>query len=575
MKKYFKYTIAAACLVVTEFAVANNTGPSLNAACNHKVTMPKSASEIKFNESCSEIFVAPPRLGRAEIVDVAPTTNLQFCPAIKRIDSVTNSTFDSITNISGKIERMIKDFEPMDKDIIKLRQDLAESEAARNFARTKLEQAETQIQKLREALRNAKKDYEMCTEANPADARKCNLQKLEWEEARLEFDSFRQGEYRESRDHLIEAEEDFETFQKRMEELQRRYTEAISPLIQLQKSLVELHLLVMDLYRDYVRLEGATGQILWTVRWSELVNEFRALNPQLPVQWSKLALKEAQLVASMRLPNASNEIELATIPAIKSAIIPGAKATGFAGMGNGDKAAGLQLQPSSPTQASVAFGDSVSGQIVLTLLGACPFFNGIETRTNISFDKLTVYMVPNLIYSYEVAARRGYTAKHNLSNLLNKIEERVKRGGLFTTEAANSIAEDGYSRDWIEIKFDGNSSEFQYSAEEQNHLSVTVKKELIDRAMKQFAVFYAGSSVRGQIPNFVESGAYRSSAELRKCFLTYCQVASAVLGVADSIWGNSRATASFHRNNNVWVTERVSGIQFVTRSGALSFRHER
>jgi hypothetical protein len=43
------------------------------------------------------------------------------------------------------------------------------------------------------------------------------------------------------------------------------------------------------------------------------------------------------------------------------------------------------------------------------------------------------------------------------------------------------------------------------------------------------------------------------------------------LGIMDSIWGNSEAVSNFHDNNNVWAHEIINGIQFVERSGSLTF----
>lgn len=158
--------------------------------------------------------------------------------------------------------------------------------------------------------------------------------------------------------------------------------------------------------------------------------------------------------------------------------------------------------------------------------------------------------------------------------MLHRVEEKTKRGGLFSTSAAHSIIDDADSSDWFSITFSGNSSDFQYSPEEQNQITQAVKRELFDKAMQQFAILNAGSAIPPSVPEFVDSGAAVGASELRKCWHKYCQIASSILGVADSIWGNSTATAKFHQNNSTWVTEQVNGVQFVSRTGSLSFRPE-
>lgn len=324
----------------------------------------------------------------------------------------------------------------------------------------------------------------------------------------------------------------------------------------------------MILFKDYANLEGATGQIVWSVRWNKVIDEYKRLNTNLKVTWTRMPLTEAVLTSTVKVGDNLDT----TLSGLKSATIPGGKPSGFSGMGNGQKVEGAALQPSPPKEASIAFGDSVSGQIVLSLVGACPYLSADTASNRIDSDKLAAHMVANLIYTYEVASHRGYTARYNLSNLLRRIESKSQKGGFFSTEALNAIAEGGDSSDWVDIRFDANSSGFQYSAEEQSILAVTIKKELIDRAIKHVAVLTAGPAAVGQIPDFMENGANRSASELRKCVHMYCQVGAGLLGVADSIWGRSNAAAEFHRNNSSWRVDKVRGVQVVGRGGALTFK---
>ena len=103
-------------------------------------------------------------------------------------------------------------------------------------------------------------------------------------------------------------------------------------------------------------------------------------------------------------------MELGSISAIKYAVIPGAKISGFAGMGQGEKVDGISSETLGSSGASIAFGNSISGQIVLNLAGACPYFDGIGVPTNVNMNDLTTMAITNLIYTYEVAVRRSYQA---------------------------------------------------------------------------------------------------------------------------------------------------------------------
>ncbi len=320
----------------------------------------------------------------------------------------------------------------------------------------------------------------------------------------------------------------------------------------------------------YVNIEGASGQIIWTVGWDQLLEEYKKLNPNILVNWTRLPIKEAELVSTVKFPGSVQEV--GSISALKSALIPGAKPTGYSGLGKGEKVVEAQSQPSSSTEANSIFGNSIAGQIVLSLVGACPYFQDMNNKTSLNFNELTNHMTANLIYSYEVAALRGYSAQYNLSNLLRRIEENTKSGGFFSTQVAHNLTENKDVKDWFTINFTNNSKEFEYTAEEQKEITQTVKQELMDRAMQQFSGLNAGPSVALPLPQAEQNGAAMASVGLRKCMFWYCQAGSIILGIANSIWGKSEAVTNFHRNNNVWVTEKVQGMQIVLRSSSLAFK---
>ncbi len=483
---------------------------------------------------------------------------------------VANTTMRSMKVLSQKIEQMVLGFEPLEQAVIDKKVELAASKAKMESAQKKLEEAETQINTLREIIRESRKAYEDCIEDFSISHQSCLDLKLVWDEAKSDMSKFRSSEYRNKRSVAEDTAEEFSILSGKFAVYQNRYIEAIAPTIELQNRISALNIKVMELYTEYTKLEGATGQIIWTVPWDRLLEDYRKVNKNLGVKWAPLPLKEAELISTIKLGNDLS----ASVSSLKSAVIVGAKATGFAGIGTGQKVAGPQTVASAPTEASAVFGNSVSGQIVLTLAGACPYLGSIDDEGKKDISGLTSHMLARLVYNYEVVVRRSYTAKYNLSQLLKKIEEKIQSGGLFSTNDAHHILNEGNSLDWFSMEFDGNTSEFKYSAEEQKQIKQEVKYELMDKALKQFSVLNAGSSLPPPVPQFLETGAGAASRELRQCWHHYCQAASAVIGVANSIWGNSQAVANFHRNNNAWSYEKVNGIEFVSRSGSLAFKAE-
>lgn len=471
--------------------------------------------------------------------------------------------------LSEKIENMIKSFEPLDQDISDTRVELAVKKAQMEIAKKQFEAAETRIQELRSRIRDLDKSYRNCIEDSSIENPICINSKIILDKEKEELEAFKRGEYRDKQDNFEDMSEEYEIILARFNAKSNQYNEALLPMFDLLERLTSLNGQVMDLYREYVKLEGGTGQITWTIPWDELLEKYRSNNPKLVVNWQRLPIKESELLATVNSANTGTE--LSNIPAIKYAAIPGAKNSGFSGMGSGGKIETAQSSPSPYNQANIIFGDGISGQIVLTLAGACPYFDGIDERSNVDLNELSQLITANLIYSFEIATRRSYTATYNLSSLLQKVEKKAKRGGLFSTSSSHSILHDNYSSDWFSIKFDANSSEFNHTPEEQKQITQTVKEELFDKAIRQFSILNAGTSVPPAVPQYEMSGAANASARLAKCLHLYCQAGSIILGIGNSIWGKSEAVANFHSNNRTWVTEQVNGIQFVSQSGSLAF----
>lgn len=573
MKKIKKISLVTICSIAfSPIAASYSANPSLNSRCGYSLSTPYNGSGVIFDESCTIAYVYPPKLGTAEIGGLAQNANLQFCSSLKDINLISDRTFKSMKILSEKVEKMILEFEPLEQALVTLKVDLVSAKSKMESAKKRLDNAENQLQAMRENIRESRKAHENCVEEQSSDHASCIELKSLWDEAKHDLSEFRNIEYKKLRASADDATEQHELLSAKFSAQRNRYTDAIAPMLEIQDRLMELNLKTMELYQEYSKLEGATGQIIWSIQWDSLLEEYRRLNPNLRVNWMPLPIKEAELISTIK--NQETGIELANISALKSALIPGAKVTGFAGMGRGDKVASAQIEPSGNNGASIVFGNSISGQIVLTLAGACPYFDGIGDRTSVNINDLTKTVVANLIYTYELAVRRSYTATYNLSELLKKIEQKTQRGGFFSTSSAHSILNDNDSTAWFSIRFDANTSEFNHTEEEQKKLTRELKQELMDKAMSQFAILNAGSASAPPVPEFTDSGAATAAGALRSCWHHYCQAASAIIGVSNSIFGRSNAAANFHRNNSAWVTEHINGLQFVSRSSTLTFKQE-
>lgn len=550
-------------------AMTGTATPSLNSKCGFAISTPPNGNGIIFDETCTVAYVLPPKLGMVQIGSLARTTNLQFCPAVKSADATVSRTFGAMEILSEKIGLMLMEFQPLDEDLTNLKLELKDAQIKVNRANQEFSRVEAELNNHRDQIVVARREHENCIKENSIDDLICIGLKNEWDEVKKEFNNFRQNKYREKQYEADDAKDIFEIIQSRYTIARNRYIDAITPVIDLQEKISGLNASVLNAYQDLLKLEGAVGQIIWSVPFDLLLEDYRSANINLQVNWQPIPIKQAEFLATVL--SDMDSTELGSMSGLKSAAIPGIKPAGFSGIGKGAKVEGAQLSPSNFDTGKLVFGSSVSGQIILNLMGACPYFENVGDNSNVDTSGLSKYIVVNLIYDYEVAVRRGYTAHYNLASLLRKIEEKTQKGGFFSTSSAHSIIESGDSSDWFSINFDGNSSKFNYTEPEQLDIAKAVKQELFDKAFQQFAVLNAGGAVSPHVPSFVENGAETASSELRKCAHHFCQAGSALIGVANSIWGKSKAVAEFYKNNDVWATEKISGIQFVNRSASLTF----
>jgi hypothetical protein len=538
-----------------------------------KVKAPENGVAVYFDESCQTGYVLPPVAGEASVAAIAQNTNLNFCPAVRQVGAVSESTVSSARIIADKVEAMIKDFDPLEKEIVELRLQATSLGAIRDAAKERKEAAVKRKEELIEDVGKANRTLTEC-KATAADPTKdCATEDASVKEAKDALRKHIANVSSPAENAYEDAQLEFKKVQNRITDRNTSYSESIEPILALQDRIFELNNKVFDLYKQYTPLEGAVGQIVYSVPWDKLVRDYQAFNPG--VTLTKIPIKDATFTASVRLGKTAD----VSLPGVLWSRIPGAQAAGPAQPPSGEAVIGPN--PTVPSgrdisDVAIGFGTSISGQIAFSLSGACEYFpnGGDPNKTDINAKDFAAHLVGNVVYTYEVAARRGYTAHYNLSNFVSRIEKNTKKGGWFSTKNIHSVIEDNNSSDWLKIEFKGDSSEFQYTDQEQKDLARDVKTSLIDRAMRNLGSINGLNSTPPPLPPEPgPSGVGVAAANLRRgCWWNYwCLAASYTLGTLDSIFGSKSSVSNFKKSNNVWVTDEVSGIQILDRHSGLTF----
>ncbi len=549
--------------------------PSLNARCNIKVKAPDLGSGVMFDETCTTAYVLPPLHGSASVPNMVQNANLQFCPAVLKAGNVADKTMTSANTLADRIANMIKDFSSLDKEIQELRMQKAEAEPEYEALQEKFNRETSRSEELKEALIEAKKAYKDCTLLATDPTTECSNQSSEVENAKTAFADHLRNVLSPLEDNFLEKKQAFKKLDNKIAELSKQYTEGLTPVLDLQEKLFDLNARVLDLYKTYAPMEGVVSQVLFEVNYPSLINEYQKLNPG--ITFEQAPIKAGEIYANGKTPS---NYDLVSLPALLWSVVPGItdQKTGAASMRPvlGPMIRLVRSSPTPPINNNVGQLNSLSGQVALSITGACNYFpKGADTtKTSMDFKAFAALLDANMKLTFEVGARRGYFAKYNMSNFFSRVEKNVKKGGFFSSTNIHSVVEDTKSNDWFEITFDQpGSSEFQYSPSEQAEITREVKGQLVDRALRNIGIASGGPSVMPGMPSQPVSGASQLASSMRKgCgFNLYCQAGGFILGTLDNIFGQTTAVSDFKRQNNAWVEERVKGAIVLDRFVTLTF----
>jgi hypothetical protein len=543
-------------------------GPSLESACTVKLP-PNSTSGAYASEDCKQVFVTPPAVGKARVSAVAPKQNLDFCPAVKKVGEVASTTLSAAATIAVKIQKMITDFDPLSKEIDTLNAKWIEANRVRDIAQATMDNAETTKSTLITAVTTAKSDLDLCLILNPD----CSTQQAAYTAAVTELRAFVVATYAPAQQALITAKANSDAALAAYTRKTSDLVNALTPLFDLQNKLFELNVNVNTLYNQYIRLSGFTGSMLYSTTWSQAINDFQTANAGKSVV--RMPIKRPRLAAAA----IGVEGYTTDTPSILGFAIPGVvagKSIDLMSMPLGTESMPKltdQLDPS--IQYEGVFGDSVSAQVNVSLMGACPFYpTGLAGGVQGDLNDLTAEVAMNAFYSYDLAVRRGYEASYNLAMWAKRVETIKKKGGFFSSKTLHEIVEDSSSSDWFSIKFTGNSG-FTYTTAEQARITREVKGQLQERALLLLAIqmnVLPSGAKPGTIPPQPTGAGTAAAYLMNGCgYWSWCLAGSFVLGVLDSIFGSSTAVSSFEKSNNVWVKEVVSGIAFNEQAGAMSY----
>lgn len=332
-----------------------------------------------------------------------------------------------------------------------------------------------------------------------------------------------------------------------LEELRERATETVLKVLQWNEKLAAY--------------EGPKVRITVAADHNKLVQEYQKLNPR--VEMRPMPISKSVLTFVGKVSRNIGKAPAALYMDMSGVKVPGSHFSGLKAEDEDGK---------GETQTVTLLSSGVSGQLVLSLVGACPFY---DTRTgtfpeNIETRRLTSYVAPSVDYIYNVQVNRKYIAKYNLAELLKRIQKQSTKGGFFTSRTLNSLVIDNSSTGWF--TFRSTSEDSRHEWDEQ--LAQTLKAQIIARLLARLGAKPVGSP---EIPGIVapgKTGANVASGALKLCPHIYCQAAGYVLEGLSAAIGGSTAVSEFIQANDHWEGEEVSETKMVPQMGQTAFDGE-
>lgn len=307
---------------------------------------------------------------------------------------------------------------------------------------------------------------------------------------------------------------------------------------------------LMDQYKDY---QAASAVISFRLPWDKLVQSYANLNGS-SIQFRRLPITSSYLTFNRTISKSGTQA------AVIDYDIPGLGSNNF----------GNNVTASSTDQSSLLAGDAYSGQVVLSLAGACQFVDEATgaLRKSATARDITSFLNANMNYTYDLQVYRRYTISYDLSLLAKKIQERSSSGGFFTTSASVSEINTMENSDWFQLDNVSNDSRFNFELDVKD-----LKADLMNRVIRDVTMLAQYNPEDApQVVIRSKNGAQAGSEALAKCPHLYCQVGAMSLAFLDSVYGSSSATSTYIDQKHGVAGDRVNDTKMLSFSGSSSFR---
>lgn len=505
--------------------------PTKYSKCPSPVT-PANSGGHNFSEDCSTLWVSPPALGKVSLTGLSPSRDKAFCSIVDNLVSVFSSSANSVKASAEKLIQTPTGSPVSPANCSKNKSNLVLARALKGSFTSDVASLDNDISRL---------ESQLSTCGNSCGVLKLRIQTLQSTRSNRSQQLKKVGVLIPYLEQLTVACDVSPTAAGTVS----------SDFTKLQDDANRAADQLVSLYSKFGTIEGASASLLFEVQWQKLIDDYKSRNPTLAVE---------RLPVDMALSFVTTQADGVALPAVLSVAIPG--------LSSELKTSDLQNLISST--ADVQFGNSASGQVVFSALGACAI--GLYSGSPIDTSSIYPRLIANATYRYFVQSERKYKVKYNLVEIYKRIKKVSSSNGLFRSSYETSITNMSTSDEVISVTIESEDplNAFPDSVE----FIADIKRGVLDRALAQVAKAYLPRDSAASLPavGAGSPGAPKIADSLRKCPNLYCQAGAVVLDLGSALFGGADAASNYLEQNNIAAEESVSDKRMIPQFSTFSFR---
>lgn len=486
------------------------------------------------------IYVMPPNEGYGYVSGLHTlTANLLFCTNMRTIAGETQELLVKAHELRLQKDDQVKTLEDFDKKISAAKQDAAQYASSKNIS--DLVKIDSDITQINSELTDTYASLETCKDSCEALAKDIVLKQGQLRvllKARTQFVSQNLASARvyNQKKMIIDA------LTEQKSSILENYNLVITDLMKANSEL-------MSLFATYASLEGGRASMAYRSQWNQNVSSLR---------------------------DANSGFNFSLLPTQNAVVYPGVLGvSGLQGTGAvmGFETPGVVKAETGGIPFS-SYPPSIDGNIVLSLLGACPMAYPDFFKFAPNSDPKNMKYGMMVTYNYPSAMTLSMTATYNMYKMYGLVKSSGTKGGLFSSHSWTNTEERNYFRDAFSVDWKSQDPENIVTDDQR----MTMEREArTDMYLRLFNIAVPQAPDKTLLMNAINPPEHGSivvaDSLMRSCpGNMYCLGGAMLLKGLDAIFGSSNSSTSYNQIQDVNIKNEWSLSKVVVKPWVTTYK---